>query len=213
MVPTVVKRCRKCGSEKPIGDFPRNKLTRDGRGSWCKGCVSANTAAYVKTSRGKQALKRGLKKQQDEGYYRFGRGAIYNLRQGALARGLTFTLTSESLGDWWRETPDICAYCGITTAEFIRLRDFVNAYRGSDYEITKFRRVFKSSKHAAIRWLTLDRVENARGYELDNLVKCCWFCNSIKGSLLTQADMLLVGKSIIKRLSTQIEADQERAKI
>jgi hypothetical protein len=207
MVPTVVKRCRKCGSEKPIEDFSRNKLTRDGRASWCKTCTSAATAAYQKTSRGKQALKQGLKKQQDKGYFRFGRGAIYILRQGALARGLTFTLTPESLGNWWRETPDICAYCGITTAEFIRLRDYVNAYAGSDYEITKFRRVFRSSKQAAIRWLTLDRVDNARGYELDNLVKCCWFCNYIKGSLLTHADMLLVGKSVIERLRTRIAAD------
>ena len=210
MVLTVVKRCRKCGSEKPIEDFPRNKLTRDGRGSWCKTCVSANTTAYLKTSRGKQVLKQALKKQQDKGYYRFGKGAIPILRQGALARGLTFTLTSESLSNWWRETPDVCAYCGITTAEFIRLRDCVNVYAGSDYEITKFRRVFRSSKQAAIRWLTLDRVENALGYELDNLVKCCWFCNYIKGTLLTHADMLLVGKSIIERLTTQIAAAEAR---
>ena len=206
MVPTAVKRCTKCGSDVPIEDFPRNKLTRDGRGSWCKTCASAATAAYLKTSRGKQALK----KQQDEGYYRFGRGAIPILRQGALARGLTFTLTPDSLSNWWRGTPDICAYCGITTAEFIRLRDYANAYPGSDYEITKFRRVFRSSKQAAIRWLTLDRVENALGYELDNLVKCCWFCNYIKGTLLTHADMLLVGKSIIERLTTQIAAAEAR---
>jgi hypothetical protein len=111
-----------------------------------------------------------------------------------------------SLDNWWRQTPDICAYCGSSTIEFIQLRDYVNAYAGSDYEITKFRRVFRSSKHAAIRWLTLDRVDNSRGYELGNLVKCCWFCNSIKGSLLTHSDMLLVGRSIIERLSTRIAA-------
>src|ERR1035441_2414522 len=114
MVPTVVKRCTKCGSEFPIEDFPRNKLTRDRRGSWCKTCASAATAVYLKTSRGKQAqkkaLKKALKKQQDKGYYRFGRGAIPILRQGALTRGLTFTLTPESLDNWWRGTPDICAY-------------------------------------------------------------------------------------------------------
>jgi hypothetical protein len=57
MVSTVVKRCTKCGTEIPIEHFPRNKLTRDGRGSWCKNCVAANTATYSKTSRGKLALK------------------------------------------------------------------------------------------------------------------------------------------------------------
>jgi hypothetical protein len=93
-----MKRCTKCGFEKPLDSFPANKHTRDGRGSWCKGCVSANTAAYLKTDRGKQlqrdyyksdkgkaALARGLKKQQTSGYFRFGKGAIHILRQGALA--------------------------------------------------------------------------------------------------------------------------------
>jgi len=84
------------------------------------------------------------------------------------------------------------------------LRDFVNGYTGSDYEISKFKRIFRSPKHAAISWLTLDRLDNARGYELDNLVKSCWFCNSIKGSLLAHADMILIGVPIIQRLTTHI---------
>jgi len=78
-------------------------------------------------------------------------------------------------------------------------------YSGSDYEIAKFKRCFSSSKHAAIHWLTLDRMDNARGYEIDNLVKSCWFCNSIKGSLLTHADMLLIAGSVIERLSAHIK--------
>jgi hypothetical protein len=219
-----MKRCTKCGVEKPLDDFPRNKLTRDGRGSWCKACVCANTAAYLRTDRGKQiqkvyfksdkgkaALARGMKKQQAAGYFRFGKGAIHILRQGAVARELTFTLTPQSLEMWWRQTPDRCAYCGITIAEFMRLRDFVNGYTGSDYEISKFKRVFRSPKHAAISWLTLDRIDNARGYELDNLVKSCWFCNSIKGSLLAHADMALIGAPIIQRLTTHIEGTNENA--
>ena len=213
-----MKRCTKCGFEKPLEDFPGNKLTRDGKGSWCKQCVSANTTAYLRTARGKQiqkdyyksdrgkaALARGMKKLQAAGYFRFGRGAIPILRQGALARGLAFTFTPELLESWWRETPDKCAYCGITTAEFVRLRDFVLRYTGSNYEISKFKRVFRSPKHAAISWLTLDRTDNGRGYEPDNLVKCCWFCNSIKGSLLTHADMLLVASSVIGRLTALLK--------
>jgi hypothetical protein len=216
-----MKRCTKCGCEKLLDDFPANKLTKDGKGSWCKKCVSSNTAAYLRTDRGKQiqrdyyksdrgkaALARGMKKQRAAGYYRFGKGAIHVLRQGALARGLTFTLTPELLENWWREKPDRCEYCGITTAEFVRLRNFVTGYTGSDYEISKFKRVFSSPKHAAISWLTLDRVDNARGYEMDNLAKSCWFCNSIKGSLLTHADMLLIGAPIIGRLTALVKAPE-----
>jgi hypothetical protein len=200
-----MKRCTKCGLSKPLDDFPANKLTKDGRGSWCKSCV----AAYYRTDRGKQALTRGLKKLQDAGYFRFGRGAIPILRQGAKARGLTFTLTADSLDTWWQQTPDHCAYCGISTEEFRRLRDAVVAYAGPDHEIRKFKRTFRSPKHAAINWLTLDRVDNSRGYEVDNLVKCCWFCNTIKGSLLTHVDMFAIAKGIIQRLQARIAATNQ----
>jgi len=197
-----MKRCTKCGATKPLNDFPANKLTRDGKGSWCKACISANTAAYLKTDRGKQTQK----KQQAAGYYRFGKGAIPILRQNALARGLTFELTADTFERWWHETPDRCVYCGITIQEFIRLRDFIVTYAGTNYEISKFKRVFKSPKHAAINWLTLDRMDNARGYEMDNLVKSCWFCNSIKGSILSHADMLMIAAGIIQRLQAHVEA-------
>lgn len=204
-----VKRCTKCGTEKPLDAFPTHKQTRDGKGSWCKACVSANSAAYLKTDKGKATIARGMKKLQDAGYYRFGKGAIPILRQGAHARGLVFNLTAEALEVWWQDTPDECAYCGIATGEFIRLRDFVLAYAGTDYEITKFRRIFNSSKHAAIKWLTLDRVDNGRGYEFSNLVKACWFCNSIKGSLLTRHDMLTIAPAILKRLQAHVSIPTE----
>jgi hypothetical protein len=200
-----MKRCSKCQCEKPPEDFPKNKLTKDGRGSWCRVCC----AAYFKTAKGKAALACAVKRQQAAGYYRFGKGAIPILKQGAKARGIAFSLTAESLEAWWRQVPDACSYCGITTEGYKSLRDFVVSYDGTDYEILKFRRVFKSSKHAAINWLTLDRTDNSRGYELDNLVKCCWFCNSIKGSLLTPLDMKMIAKNLIQRLQQRIAVANE----
>ena len=205
-----MKRCTKCDDFKSLELFPANKHTRDGKGSWCKACVSVNTAAYLKTDRGRAALARGAKRLQAAGYWRFGKGAIANIRNGAAKRGLTFKLTEDTLEAWWRDTPDVCVYCGISTEEFIRLRDWVLTYASDDYEITKFRRVFKSPKHAASNWLSLDRLDNSRGYEYNNLVKSCWFCNSIKGSLLTHEDMLKIAPEIIKRLRRHIIAVFEK---
>ena len=54
-------------------------------------------------------------------------------------------------------------------------------------------------------------MDNARGYEQDNLVKSCWFCNSIKGSLLTHADMHLIAGPVIARLSALVKAADENA--
>ena len=217
-----MKRCTKCQREKPLEDFPKNKATKDGRGSWCRACtadyyktdtgkiaVREAQARYFKTAKGKAALARAVKSQQAAGYYRFGRGAVAILRQGAEARGLAFSLTAESLEAWWQQTADTCSYCGITTEEFKRLRDFVVSYRATDYEILKFKRIFKSPKHRTINWLTLDRADNSRGYELDNLVKCCWFCNSTKGSLLTQSDMEAIAKNVIQRLQGRVAAASE----
>jgi hypothetical protein len=152
-----------------------------------------------------------VKRQQAAGYYRFGPGAIPILEQGAKARGIACTLTAESLETWWHQAPDACSYCGITTGQFKCLRDFVLSYDGTDYEILKFRRIFRSSKHSAINWLTLDRTDNSRGYELDNIVKCCWFCNSIKGSLLTPLDMRLIARNVIQRLQERIAVANENS--
>jgi hypothetical protein len=34
------KSCTKCGEAKKPAEFPRNKRTRDGLGSWCRACVN-----------------------------------------------------------------------------------------------------------------------------------------------------------------------------
>jgi 5-methylcytosine-specific restriction endonuclease McrA len=42
----------------------------------------------------------------------------------------------------------------------------------------------------------LDRKDNKRGYNLDNLCVCCSFCNMIKKDWLTYEEMLLLGKGL-----------------
>lgn len=37
----------------------------------------------------------------------------------------------------------------------------------------------------------LDRLDNNKGYQMDNVAPCCYSCNSLKGSLLTPAETLL----------------------
>lgn len=191
-----MKRCKVCGLETPLEGFPANKRTSDKRGSWCKQCV----AKYYKSGKGKAGLDRSNARLKAAGYFRFGKGAISILRQGAKKRNLPFALTADTLETWWRQTPDQCAYCGISTAEFIRLRDIVVGYVGNNYEIEKFKRIFKSKKHAAIAWLTIDRVDNSGGYATANMVKCCWFCNALKGSLLMHEDIVAVAPQVMKRL-------------
>jgi hypothetical protein len=216
-----MKCCTKCNDLKEESLFPRNKLASDGLGSWCKSCVAQNSAAYFKTERGREALrkaqtryfssekgkaalKRGIKKQTDAGYYRFGKGAIPILRQGAKARGISFELTVETLEAWWRSVPDSCVYCGISVEDHRKLRDFIQGYAGDNFTIKRFLRFYRSPKHASINWMTIDRIDNDIGYEISNIVKCCWFCNSLKSDFFTPEEMLKFSPAIMEGLKKAI---------
>src|SRR4051812_33229099 len=52
--PAAVKPCRKCGEEKPLGDFPRNRAARDGRHHYCRGCAHEQTRAWRATNAQRQ---------------------------------------------------------------------------------------------------------------------------------------------------------------
>lgn len=190
------KKCTKCQQLKTINDFGKNRRMADGHHYWCRDCVRT----YMHSDRGRAAMQRAIGKKQRAGYYRFGRGAIPILRQGAQKRGIPFKLTAEELEAWWKTTPDVCEYCGCSVVEFRQLRDAVLAYGGDSRDLINFKRAFGTSKQAKIDWMTIDRSNNALGYELGNLVKACWFCNYVKGTLLTYDDMKIVGRRVIARL-------------
>lgn len=44
----------------------------------------------------------------------------------------------------------------------------------------------------------LDRLDNNRGYELDNVVSCCQVCNSIRNNFLTPEETKVAVKAILK---------------
>ena len=68
-------------------EFHKSSLNKDGLHSYCKTCNKEKAAAYLKTDKGKVALRRAIDKAQDRGYYRYGKGAIPILRQGAEKKG------------------------------------------------------------------------------------------------------------------------------
>jgi hypothetical protein len=49
----------------------------------------------------------------------------------------------------------------------------------------------------------LDRMDNSKGYIIDNICSCCWICNSIKGEHLSFEEMKEVVKLIIKMRDLQ----------
>jgi hypothetical protein len=142
-------------------------------------------------------------------YYRFGKGAIPILRQGAKARGISFELTAETLEAWWHSVPDSCVYCGISIDEYKTLRDFILNYTGDNSMIKRFLRFYRSPKQAAINWMTIDRIDNEIGYEIANIVKCCWFCNSLKSDFFTPEEIQKFSPAIMEGLKQAISQTNE----
>ncbi len=78
-------------------------------------------------------------------------------RRGSPARGLAFSLT---LDEFRTLTSSDCYYCGNPPSRIRRIERGRSAYRYNG----------------------LDRVDNARGYESDNVVPCCRDCNTSKSN-------------------------------
>jgi len=76
-------------------------------------------------------------------------------KQGAKIRNYTFDL---ELDEFEKLTSSDCAYCGCPPTQMIETNGWQPVYMYNG----------------------IDRVNNARGYELDNCVPCCGLCNQMK---------------------------------
>lgn len=57
----ISKRCSKCKEIKPISEFHKNKVRKDGLQGYCKPCKKIYEMTYQKTEKGKAAQKRHRK--------------------------------------------------------------------------------------------------------------------------------------------------------
>lgn len=48
---SIIKRCHKCGIDRPLEDFHMSRHSRDGRQGACKGCAISYSKAYQATRR------------------------------------------------------------------------------------------------------------------------------------------------------------------
>lgn len=57
-----MKNCSKCNSDKPLNEFPKNKMGIDGYYSQCKVCKNAYKKEYNKTNNDKRVAYRNTRK-------------------------------------------------------------------------------------------------------------------------------------------------------
>jgi len=88
------------------------------------------------------------------------RALMRNWKRGAKKRGLVWALTEDQAREL---TSQPCFYCGGLPSQ--HWGSYHHRYNG------------------VYMYNGLDRVDNARGYEIDNVVPCCFVCNRAKGGL------------------------------
>ena len=162
------------------------------------------------TEKGKERRRIATDRLRQAGYYKFGKGKISLLRSIGKSRGLGVELTAEELEKWWKSTADACNYCGQSTAEYRVTRDHLLCYRGTDRQLLLLRDLVKRLKQASTNEMTLDRMDNRKGYSTSNLVKACWLCNYIKSAFLTDSEMKQVGPRLRKEIEVGV-GDQQPA--
>lgn len=163
------KRCSRCGQVKPIGDFYRDKTSKDGLANWCKECHKEVRKEYYAKHRGEI-----LKKQAEWRANNKEKKAAYN-------------------ADYYQANKDkIAEYHDPILNPLNWAKNMVNGYRKMDRD-----RGFDDSKTITAEWflkniayrpcahcglrkvgaIGANRLNNNIGHEASNLEPCCSSCN------------------------------------
>lgn len=136
--------------------------------SKCKKCSYESNVAYRKANAEKFRETQRKWTQSPKGCYKSLKNSI---------RGHKVKISQKQFMAWYQSQPKKCSYCGITQEGLQKIKDKYN------------NRVFR---------LTVDRMDNRKGYVSGNLALCCLRCNHIKGDFFTQSEMEEIGKKYIQ---------------
>lgn len=114
-------------------------------------------------------VRHGINRKSVEGIYTQIKGSNKQNRK------IKFDMTKEEFITWYKKQERKCVYCDRTEKEVVKDRN------------GRFTR------------LSIDRKDNNKGYEIDNIVLCCLSCNATKSDFFTYDEMLKIGKIIKDR--------------
>lgn len=136
--------------------------------SWCKKCFSNYAMARQNPEKWKEYLKESWTKP---------RMIFSHKKANAKKEEILFNITKDQFISWYMAQKLQCHYCGL---------------RPEDFKTTLDKYLTKKVN------LGLDRVDNSKGYEIENIVLCCNRCNSIKGEFFTHDEMKVIGHKFIR---------------
>ena len=87
-----------------------------------------------------------------------------------------FNMERQEFIEWYNAHPRTCIYCEIPEKDLGLIKD----------------------GHNNTPFLTVDCKDNESGYNLENIVLCCYRCNSLKSNVFTFEEMKIIGRVFIK---------------
>jgi len=96
-------------------------------------------------------------------------------RCGSRKNKVSVEISRDDFVEWYNKQEQRCYYCQRTLQEYLESGDSLN-------------RNFKK--------LSIDRLDNNKGYKLGNIVISCMRCNFIKGDYFTEKEMLKIGEIV-----------------
>lgn len=145
---------------------------------WCKTCCSSYQKHRRKNRLGNR-YKLGVEGDIIRTYF--------NMKQSSCNRKLPMTITRDQFIAWYIKTPKECHYCSIPQEICF---------------LTGYMRKSPTNK------LTMDRSDNSKGYEIDNIVFSCFLCNSLKSDFFTEHEMKNIAINHIKPKWIKLQQDR-----
>jgi 5-methylcytosine-specific restriction endonuclease McrA len=107
-----------------------------------------------------------------------------HVRRTGKAPGLGFDLPE--FAAWFAGQERSCAYCRVPEEYVRHLR-------------------LRTQVGLPLQRLGVDRVDGGRGYEIDNIVLCCFACNKARSNTFSAAEMEITAKGISKVWTMRLE--------
>lgn len=226
-----MKICPTCKTDKPDTEFYRCSASRTGLSGYCKECslsYNGKRAEKYAAERGpatdvKDCTKCGEKKpiaqfyaskQSRDGFGNHCKGCWKSLdeirlcdprfREQARLRGAKYNIKSRDKRNAYTKTP---------SGRFGSYKSDARNIRGIEFSITKDEFLLFWQKpcfycDGAIETVGLDRVDNARGYILGNVVSCCKTCNFSK-HILDRDEFIAHCEKVAAKAARKKESKEE----
>lgn len=160
-----VKTCTCCGIEKPISQFHKHKLKKDGYANKCKDCIKAYTTIYYEKHKEKLVKYRtDYNRNNPRKAYRSLDARFHQLLKTAAYRNkFEVCLVVEDLKELWQKQEGRCAY-------------------------TKLPLLATANQFNTV---SLDRIDSGKGYIVGNVQFVCAAVNKMKQNYTEDLFVLL----------------------